>query len=172
MTDTPPSQIEETGSNAAAVSLSVEIVSAYVSRNSIPTADLPALILNVYRAVVGLKNADALSASFPKQADDIQKPTAAQIRKSITPDGIVSFLDSKPYKTMKRHLGKHGLDPHSYRQRYGLPSDYPMVAPEYAARRSELAKSIGLGRAGSFPTSVEDAGAKTEARKPRARKAA
>jgi predicted transcriptional regulator len=62
------------------------------------------------------------------------------------PDGVVSFLDGKTYKTLKRHLGTHGLDPVSYRQRFGLPADYPMVSPNYAAQRSALAKSIGLGR--------------------------
>jgi predicted transcriptional regulator len=80
--------------------------------------------------------------------ESVEKPTPAQVRKSITPDAIISFIDGKAYKTMKRHLGTHGLDPHSYRQRYGLPSDYPMVAPNYAAQRSALAKSIGLGRPG------------------------
>lgn len=64
----------------------------------------------------------------------------------MTPEGIISFLDGKTYKTLKRHLSTHGLDPHGYRARFGLPADYPMVAPEYAKRRSELAKSIGLGQ--------------------------
>ena len=73
-------------------------------------------------------------------------PTAAQIRKSVTPDGIVSFLDGKTYKTMKRHLTGHGFDPQSYREHFGLPADYPMVSQRYAAKRSELAKAIGLGR--------------------------
>jgi predicted transcriptional regulator len=64
----------------------------------------------------------------------------------VTPDGIVSFLNRKTYRTLRRDLTDHGLDPQSYRQRFGLPTDYPMVAPSYAARRSEWAKSIGLGR--------------------------
>ena len=78
----------------------------------------------------------------------VSKASAAQIRKSITADAIVSFLDGKPYKTLKRHLTTHGLQPHTYRQRFGLPDDYPMVAPNYAAQRSALAKQIGLGRGG------------------------
>ena len=77
---------------------------------------------------------------------EVEKTTAAQVRRSVTPYGIVSFLDGKTYKTLKRHLRTYGLDPNSYRARFGLPVEYPMVAPEYAARRSELAKSIGLGR--------------------------
>ena len=76
---------------------------------------------------------------------DVEKPSPAQIRKSVRPDGIVSFIDGKTYKTLKRHLTSHGLDPRSYRERYGLPADYPMVAPSYAEKRSQLAKQIGLG---------------------------
>ncbi|MCJ2101238.1 MucR family transcriptional regulator, partial [Methylobacterium sp. E-046] len=69
---------------------------------------------------------------------------------SVRPDGIVSFIDGKTYKTLKRHLTSHGLDPKSYRDRYGLPSDYPMVAPSYAEQRSALAKAIGLGQPGAM----------------------
>ena len=79
---------------------------------------------------------------------EVEKPSPAQIRKSVRHDGIVSFIDGKTYKTLKRHLTSHGLDPRSYRDRYGLPADYPMVAPGYAERRSALAKAIGLGSAG------------------------
>lgn len=122
--------------------LAGDIVSAYVSNNSVRPADLPDLIRQVYAALQALAAGGATSSSEA----EIEKPTAAQIRKSLMPDGIVSFLDGKTYKTMKRHLTGHGLDPHSYRQRYGLPVDYPMVAPDYAAQRSALAKSIGLGR--------------------------
>ena len=124
------------------VELAGDIVSAYVSNNPVRPADLPDLIRQVFNALKGLASG---AAAAPPEAE-IEKPTAAQIRKSITPDGIVSFLDGKPYKTLKRHLSTHGLDPHSYRQRYGLAADYPMVAPEYAARRSELARAAGLGR--------------------------
>lgn len=74
-----------------------------------------------------------------------KKPTPIQIRKSVTPDGIVSFVDGKTYKTLKRHLTSHGFDPQSYRQRYGLSADYPMVAPNYTSLRSALAKSSRLG---------------------------
>ncbi|TXN57906.1 MucR family transcriptional regulator, partial [Methylobacterium sp. WL18] len=78
------------------------------------------------------------------------KPSAAQIRKSVQHDGIVSFIDGKTYKTLKRHLTANGLSPQSYRERYGLPTDYPMVAPSYAEQRSALAKAIGLGQPGAM----------------------
>jgi predicted transcriptional regulator len=124
--------------------LAADIISAYVSNNSVPVAELPALIGRVHTALNGL-------AAGPSTAPEpeIEKATAAQVRKSITPDALISFIDGKPYKTLKRHLTGHGLDPYSYRQRYGLPNDYPMVAASYAAQRSELAKAIGLGRAGA-----------------------
>ena len=124
------------------VELAGDIVSAYVSNNSVPAAELPGLIRQVHTALQAL--ATGSTAAVPEA--EIEKPTAAQIRKSVMPNGIVSFIDGKTYQTLKRHLTGHGLDPHSYRQRYGLASDYPMVAPDYAARRSELAKSIGLGQ--------------------------
>ncbi|MBM0669048.1 MucR family transcriptional regulator, partial [Klebsiella pneumoniae] len=74
------------------------------------------------------------------------KVTAAQVRKSVTPDRLFSFLDGKPYKSLKRHLTTRGITPAEYRQKYGLPHDYPMVAATYAAQRSELAKNSGLGQ--------------------------
>ncbi|WP_246696813.1 MucR family transcriptional regulator [Methylobacterium planeticum] len=124
------------------VDLSAEIVSAYVARNHVSIIDLPGLIATVHATLNGL----AAGAAPVAAADEAEKPTPAQIRKSVTPDALVSFVDGKPYKTLKRHLASHGLDPYSYRARYGLPADYPMVAVNYAAQRSELAKSIGLGR--------------------------
>jgi predicted transcriptional regulator len=122
--------------------LTGDIVAAYVSNNPVRPTDLPDLVRSVHAALSGLANGTAQIAAEP----EIEKPTSAQLRNSVTPDGIVSFLDGNTYKTLKRHLRTHGLDPNSYRARFGLPVEYPMVAPEYAARRSELAKSIGLGR--------------------------
>ena len=87
---------------------------------------------------------------------ELEKPTPAQIRKSITHDGLVSFVDGKTYKTLKRHLTGAGLDPASYRQRYGLPSDYPMTAPSYSEQRSALAKSLGLGQQRRTGTDAEE----------------
>ncbi|WP_264046180.1 MucR family transcriptional regulator [Methylobacterium flocculans] len=119
-----------------------DIVAAYVSNNSIRPADLLDLIRTIHAALNGLASG---STQAPAEAQ-VEKPTAAQVRKSVHPDSIVSFLDGKTYKTLKRHLGVHGLDAQDYRQRFGLPADYPMVASAYAARRSELAKATGLGR--------------------------
>src|SRR6195952_70081 len=127
------------------IELAADIIAAYVSNNSVPVAELPALISNVHTALNGLANGASQATAAEEQ---VEKATPSQIRKSITPDALISFIDGKPYKTLKRHLTGHGLDPYSYRQRYGLPNDYPMVAASYAAQRSELAKAIGLGRAG------------------------
>jgi predicted transcriptional regulator len=126
--------------------LTAEIVSAYVSNNPVPPAELPALIARVHTAVAGLSTEGSAGAVAPNA--EIEKPTPAQIRKSVRDDGITSFIDGKTYKTLKRHLSANGLDPRSYRERYGLPSDYPMVAPSYAEQRSQLARAIGLGRPG------------------------
>jgi predicted transcriptional regulator len=127
--------------------LAAQIVSAYVSNNPVPPAELPPLIARVHGAVVGLSAGGSADAVISR--DDVEKPTPAQIRKSLWDDGITSFIDGKTYKTLKRHLTSHGLDPKSYRERYGLPADYPMVAPSYAAQRSALAKAIGLGAPGA-----------------------
>lgn len=129
----------------AQAELAADIVVAYVSNNVISAKDLPALIGEVHAALAGLGGTVApAAAAEPK----VEKPTAAAIKKSITPDALISFIDGKPYKTLKRHLGMHGLDAYSYRARYGLPSDYPMTAPSYSERRSALAKGLGLGRLG------------------------
>jgi len=127
------------------VELASDIVSSYVSNNSVPASELPGLIISVHTALTTLSSPEAVAAPAEEA---IEKPSSGQVRKSVTPDAIISFIDGKAYKTLKRHLGTHGLDPYSYRQRYGLPNDYPMVAPNYAAQRSALAKSIGLGRPG------------------------
>ncbi|KQS64020.1 MucR family transcriptional regulator [Methylobacterium sp. Leaf361] len=128
--------------------LTADIVSAYVSNNPVPPAELPALIAKVHGAVAALTSTGGMGAAAP--IVEIEKPTPAQIRKSVRDDGIVSFIDGKAYKTLKRHLSANGLDPKSYRDRYGLPADYPMVAPSYAEQRSALARAIGLGRPGAM----------------------
>ena len=122
------------------IELTADIVAAYVSNNSLPPAGLAELIASVHRGLTGLR-----TPAEPAEVV-VEKPTPAQIRKSITQDGLVSFVDGKTYKTLKRHLTGAGLDPASYRQRYGLPSDYPMTAPSYSEQRSALAKSLGLGQ--------------------------
>ena len=110
-----------------------------MSRNAIGAGELPVLIDQVHTAISVLQgNTSAATSAWTG-------PTAAQIEASIGEDGLISFIDGKPYKTLKRHLTAHGLTPERYRARYGLPADYPMVAPSYAARRSQIAKAIQLG---------------------------
>ncbi len=121
------------------IEVAANIVAAYVGKNAIPTGELPALISSVHAA---LRN-----AANPAPQQTAEKPTpAVPVKKSVTPDAIISLIDGKPYKSLKRHLTKQGLSPEQYRERYGLPRDYPMVAPSYAAKRSELAKQSGLGQ--------------------------
>jgi predicted transcriptional regulator len=121
------------------IALTTDIVAAYVSNNSVRPADLPALLNEVHAAIAGLNSSPA--SAEPK----VERLTAAQIRKSITPDALISFIDGKPYKTLKRHLSGNGLTLEEYRERYGLPRDYPSVAASYSEQRSKLALALGLG---------------------------
>ncbi|TXN07007.1 MucR family transcriptional regulator [Methylobacterium sp. WL103] len=120
--------------------LAADLVAAYVSNNNVPVSELPNVIASVHAAVAGL------AKGVPAEPAGPEKPTPAQVKKSITPDALISFLDGKPYKTLKRHLTKSGLTMETYRARYGLPSDYPSTAASYSAKRSELARSLGLGQ--------------------------
>ncbi|WP_342167277.1 MucR family transcriptional regulator [Methylobacterium sp. SD21] len=137
-----------TASPEALIELTTGIVVAYVSSNSVPASELPLLIVRVHRAIT--ERTSSTESVNPATTEPSDRPNAAQIRRSFDKDGIISFIDGKIYKTLKRHLTSHGLDPNSYRVRYGLPADYPMVAPSYAERRSALAKAIGLGRPGAM----------------------
>ncbi len=121
------------------IELTADIVSAFVSNNSIRVADLPGLITDVHAA---LQN---VGQPAPEQGKAKPAP-AVPVRKSVTPEYLISLEDGKHYKSLKRHLGKLGLTPEAYREKWGLPRDYPMVAPAYAQKRSELAKSMGLGQ--------------------------
>lgn len=147
--------------NIELIEMAGEIVAAYVSHNHVAMSDLPALIESVHASLCGFGKDDM--AAKPEDAPG--KPTAAQIRKSVRPDGIVSFIDGKAYKTLKRHLTSHGLTPDSYRERYGLPGDYPMVASSYSERRSSLAKSLGLGRGGEREAARDEAPAASRGRR-------
>jgi len=132
------------------IGLAGDVVAAYVSNNPVPAAELPALIARVHGAIAGLAAGTGTAAAGADTSVSVDKPSSAQIRKSVQQDGIVSFIDGKTYKTLKRHLTANGLSPQSYRERYGLPADYPMVAPSYAEQRSALAKAIGLGQPGAM----------------------
>jgi len=141
---------ETAGPTPNFIELAGDIVAAYVSNNPVPATELPALIARVHGAIAGLASGTLTTETGAAAQPEIDRPGAAQIRKSVRPDGIVSFIDGKTYKTLKRHLTSHGLDPRAYRDRYGLPADYPMVAPAYAEQRSALAKAIGLGQPGAM----------------------
>ena len=133
--------MEQDASSTGLTELAAEIVSAYVTNNSITAGDLPNLINQVYGAL------QQTVAGPPAPASEPQKP-AVPIRKSVSADHIVCLEDGKVFKSLKRHLRTdHNLSPEEYRAKWGLPRDYPMVAPNYAASRSELAKKMGLGQA-------------------------
>ena len=133
------------------VELAADIVSAYVSNNSLPASDLPVLLTQVHAALTGLAAPAAVAE------ETVAKATPAQIKKSITPDALISFIDGKPYKTLKRHLSTHGMDFETYRTRFGLPTDYPTVSANYSAARSALAKDLGLGQQRRKPAAKEAA---------------
>lgn len=119
--------------------LVADIVGAYLSNQTLAATELPALIEGVHAALA------TLDGSGGKQ-DVAPSLTHAQIRKSITPDHIICFENGKSYRSLTRHLrSAYGLSPEEYRAKWGLPHDYPMVAPNYAALRSQLARNIGLG---------------------------
>ncbi len=122
------------------IDLTAEIVSAYVSNNTVVASELPLLISNVCEA---LTKASA-KESQPKEA---ALTPAVPIKRSVTPDFIVCLEDGKKFKSLKRHLRTgHSLTPEEYREKWGLSHDYPIVAPNYAASRSEMAKKMGLGQ--------------------------
>jgi predicted transcriptional regulator len=130
----------EMDEGASLIDLAADIVSAYVSNNTVPAADLPALIASVHRALTGTHQ----GASEPEP--EPLKP-AVNPKKSVFPEYIVCLEDGKKFKSLKRHLRTHyDLSPEEYREKWNLPTDYPMVAPSYAAARSALAKKMGLGQ--------------------------
>lgn len=116
-----------------------DIVAAFVGNNTVPTAELPALIASVHASLSTL--------GAPQSEAVLELVPAVPVRKSITPDYIICLEDGRKLKSLKRHLlAAFGLTPEAYREKWGLPKDYPMVAPNYAAARSEMAKRIGLGQ--------------------------
>ena len=127
--------------DTARLGLTGQIVSAYVSKNTIPASEIPALISSVYQSLTTLGSSPAAVV-----APEELRP-AVPVKKSVTPDYIVCLEDGKKLKMLKRHLNTaYSMSPEEYRAKWGLPSDYPMVAPNYAKSRSELALKLGLGR--------------------------
>lgn len=132
---------DSNGSRDAAtqlVTLTAEIVEAYVSRNSVTPNGLPALIAEVHEALAAL--------SEPAKSEAERPVPPVPIKKTVTPDYIISLEDGRQYRTLRRHLSSRGLTPEAYRARWGLPPDYPMTAANYRERRSELARALGLGQ--------------------------
>ncbi|TPL96889.1 MucR family transcriptional regulator [Mesorhizobium sp. B2-3-11] len=126
------------------VSIAADIVAAYVANNPVPVAELPKLIGDIHAALRGI--------GTPAAEPVVKLEPAVSIRKSVTPDYIICLEDGKKFKSLKRHLSTHyNLSPEEYRVKWGLPSDYPMVAPNYAAARSAMAKAAGLGRKPAEP---------------------
>ena len=131
---------DTTSSNSSFIELAADIVSAYVSNNSVPASDLPTLINDVHSALVRVMSG---TAPAPTEAP---KP-AVPAKKSVTNEFIVCLEDGRKFKSLKRHLRtQYNMSPDEYREKWGLPPDYPMVAPNYAKARSNLAKQMGLGQ--------------------------
>lgn len=130
----------DSSAGASYIELTAQIVSAYVSNNSVPSGDLSSLINQVHSALSRVSSGQVDATSEPL------KP-AVSVKKSITPDHIVCLEDGKKFKSLKRHLRtQYNMTPEQYRDKWALPPDYPMVAPNYAAARSQLAKQMGLGQ--------------------------
>ena len=126
-------------SGAVLAEMTTEVVAAYVAHTRVQPGDIPGLITFVHAAF------DRLSRASEPEAT-VTKPTLrVSIRKTITDTHLINLEDGKAYKSLKRHLTRHGLTPEAYRAKWDLPSDYPMVSPAYARQRSELAKGMGLG---------------------------
>ncbi|KQU85650.1 MucR family transcriptional regulator [Ensifer sp. Root31] len=118
--------------------LTSRIVTAYLSRNTVPARDLPDLIQQTY---------SSLSGTSPRHPAVEEQRPAVPIKKSVTADFIICLEDGKKFKSLRRHLmAKYGVTPEQYREKWGLPAEYPMVAPSYAQQRSELARASGLGK--------------------------
>ncbi|MGX5776975.1 MucR family transcriptional regulator [Methylorubrum zatmanii] len=144
--------IDDTGPSDGSMIImaTANIVEEWLRHSSLPASHVLDVLPELVRRVSSAFYADEGTAVAPAAAAETKpingRASAEQIEASITPDALISFVDGKPYKTLKRHLGTHGLDPASYRRRYGLPKDYPMVAASYSEQRAALAKAIGLGQ--------------------------
>ena len=140
MTDMNPDTPVDNAAPASLLALTAKIVAAYTGKNAMPGSELPALIDRVFQSLAGVANG-------PAAAPEARPEPAVPVKKSVFADHIVCLEDGKKLKMLKRHLmTSYNLTPQAYRERWGLPPDYPMVAPAYAEKRSTLAKSIGLGR--------------------------
>ncbi|MDF0543814.1 MucR family transcriptional regulator [Sphingobium sp. H39-3-25] len=153
--------------SSGVMSLTVTLLSAYFANNTVPSSELPALVEGTRRALLGdtriaeealvgpvddvvaeapaSSTADEIAVDTPPPATSEYKPAVSIEESLASPDQILSLIDGRPYKALKRHLSAHGLTPAEYRSRYDLPADYPLVAPSYSAARREVARKLGLG---------------------------
>ena len=134
--------VEPMDDKSEIIEMTADIVSAYVGNNTVATADLPNLIQSIHRALTGVAAGTDMVEAAPKEP-------AVPLKRSITPDFLICLEDGRKFKSLKRHLRtKYNMSPEEYRAKWGLAKDYPMVAPNYAKARSELAKQMGLGQGG------------------------
>jgi predicted transcriptional regulator len=160
------------------VAMTIEVVASYVAHNNLRPEDVPDFIAKTHAAISGIAKPPEAPAEEPGPEQPAFTPAVTARKSLASPDHILSMIDGKPYKSLKRHLGRHGLTPAEYRARYGLKPDYPMVAPGYSAQRREVAQRLGLGRKPkATATPTDAAGTQTEApaaepaKPPRGRKA-
>lgn len=121
--------------------MTADITAAHVSKNTVAVSDVPTLITSIYQALRALDTPSQAIIDKPKFI-----PAVSRQKSLANPNFIISMIDGKPYKMLRRHLSRNGLTPDTYRERYGLPKGYPMIAPAYAERRREIALKVGLGR--------------------------
>jgi predicted transcriptional regulator len=153
---------DQTSDASDLAGMTAAIVSAYVMKNRLEPQQVASLVLTVHQALAGVGGEDAAEAA----ADESK--SKAEIKRSITGDHLISFIDGKPYRTLKRHVGIHGMTMDEYRERFGLPAGYPSTAAGYSAARSAMAKLIGLGQKGRKPkAAAPKAKPAPKARKPK-----
>lgn len=150
--------------NENLITLTADIVAAHVGNNNVAIGDVGTLIEKVYGALNGL--------NAPPEPVDEKPKGAVSIRASIKPDHLISMIDGKSYRMLKRHITLNGYTPESYRETFGLPKDYPMVAATYAEKRRALAKEIGLGRGPRKATATKPKAQPAKTLKPRFKKVA
>lgn len=126
--------------------LVAQVASAYFSNSHVVPSDIPAVINQIAASLTSVGDDMQGGEQTSTKDEEPKKLTAAQIRKSITPAALISFEDGRGYKTLRRHLASRGLSPEQYREKWGLPATYPLVAPDYSAARSQMAKNLGLGQ--------------------------
>jgi predicted transcriptional regulator len=145
--------------------LVAEVAAAYFANSHVGVGEIGTVIERIAAGLSGVGSAPAEAPPGESAAPAPSRATPAQIRRSLTSAALISFEDGRPYKTLRRHLATRGLSPEQYREKWGLPKDYPMVSPDYSARRSELAKSLRLGSRREPPAAAETPAPKRRGRR-------